>query len=317
MFQDPLATFYRSLSTLLGTGLPIPMALRAAGEGVGSRRFRQAIDAVAFRAGAGTNVAEALAAQPETFDAADVALVEAGERTGTLDRTLLQLAEDRERLGGLRRRLLAGLAYPLFLYHAAAMIPPFPKLILEGLGAWLRPVLMMLVPFWIVVAGLVTLGRSPRGRDLRARLLGWLPICRTILRRSALARFLRVFASAQEAGMSATDTIRTAGHATTDQGLRAAAERGIAIVDDGGGDFGVFFAGVPGVDHAEIAHLRNGEMSGTLVDAVRDVAMVNEERVDRATQAAIRWLPVTMYLVVAAYVAFVVISTWAKLYSRF
>jgi len=315
VFKDDHAIFYRTLSTLLGTGLPVPMALRAAAEGTRSRRFRDAVGTVTYHTGAGTSIAESMAFRPETFDPGDIALVEAGERTGTLGATLLRLAVDRDRVGGLRRKMMAGLAYPVLLYHLAATIPPFPKLILEGFQAWIRPVLLLIVPFWAVIGVLVVLGRTRSGRERRRRLLGMLPFCGTILKRGALSRFLRVLASAMDAGMAAHEAISVAAGATTDIRLRAAAERGRAVVSDGG-DFGTVFAGVPGIDAAELAHLRNGEVSGELVSALREVAAMNEERVDGATDAALRYLPVTMYLAVAAYIAYTVISTYAKMYSK-
>jgi len=315
VFQDDHAIFYRTLSTLLETGLPVPMAVRAASEGTRSKRFRDAAATVSYHTGAGTGIAESMAFRPDTFDAADIALVEAGERTGTIGATLQRLSVDRERAGGMRRKMMAGLAYPILLFHLAATIPPLPKLILGSFQEWFRPVLLMLVPFWTVVAFLVVLGRTRDGRAKRRRLFALLPFCGTILRRGAQARFMRVLASGMDAGMSPSEAVQVAGRATADARLQAAAERGRAIVTDGG-DFGTVFAGVPGIDAAELAHLRNGEMTGELVTTLREVAAMNEERVENATNAALRYLPVTMYLCVAAYIGYTVISTYADMYSR-
>jgi type II secretory pathway component PulF len=308
------AVYYRGLSTLLATGAPASIAMKAAADGVRSGALRRAASDAAYRAGSGLGVAEALAHHPEVFDAADIAVLQAAETTGDLDRALLRLAEEAETAGAVSRRIRAGLLYPAVLWHVAAFVPPIADYVRDGFGAYLGKVLMLLVPFYGIVAILLWLGRSRSGRVLRSRILGHVPFVGKALRRSELARFLRVLANAHDAGLGPVEAATTAFGSTTQAELRSAGRSGLEILA-AGNPFHRFFAVLPWLDEADAMVLATAESTGDLAGALRRLAARHEEMARQAAETTVRLLPLAVYLFVAAYIVWVVVSFYAGYYG--
>ncbi len=92
-----VARFTRTLSALLGAGLPVIMALRVTRGALGNRAMERAIDGVCERVASGRTIAEPME-QCGLFPPLLVQIVSLGEQTGRLDETLAQAStafEDR------------------------------------------------------------------------------------------------------------------------------------------------------------------------------------------------------------------------------
>jgi general secretion pathway protein F len=86
------ARLLRTLSTLLGNGLPLPAALRVARGTLSNHALRASLDEAAKRVKAGEQLHLALAAQKQ-FPPVAAQLTRVGEETGKLDELLLSAAE--------------------------------------------------------------------------------------------------------------------------------------------------------------------------------------------------------------------------------
>jgi general secretion pathway protein F len=86
------ARLLRTLSTLLGNGLPLPNALKVARGTLGNLALRAALDEVTRNVNAGERLHVALAARKE-FPPVAAQLARVGEETGKLDELLLSAAE--------------------------------------------------------------------------------------------------------------------------------------------------------------------------------------------------------------------------------
>ena len=86
------ARLLRTLSTLIGNGLPLPSALRVARGTLSNHALRVALEEAAKRVKAGEHLHVALAAQKD-FPPVAAQLARVGEETGKLDELLLSAAE--------------------------------------------------------------------------------------------------------------------------------------------------------------------------------------------------------------------------------
>jgi general secretion pathway protein F len=86
------ARLLRTLSTLLGNGLPLPTALKVARGTLSNIALRSALDTAAQRVKAGEPLHVALAVE-ESFPPVAAQLARVGEETGKLDELLLSAAE--------------------------------------------------------------------------------------------------------------------------------------------------------------------------------------------------------------------------------
>ena len=94
----------------------------------------------------GASLHEALTEQG-LLDPSAAALVEAGETSGQISQALVDIGAE---LGEIRKQLSVlalSCAYPVFLLVAATFIMPFPKLILEGFGAYMTEVVPPILIF--------------------------------------------------------------------------------------------------------------------------------------------------------------------------
>jgi len=86
-----LAQFAENLSTLISGGLPIAEALQTVGEIVENRRYQEVIFETRDRVRKGEPISAVLAKAPEVFSPVFTQMVLVGERTGTLDTTLMNI----------------------------------------------------------------------------------------------------------------------------------------------------------------------------------------------------------------------------------
>ena len=107
--------FTRQLATLIESGLPLEEVLQAIARQTDHKGLNRIILAVRSRVLEGHTLADALSEFPKTFNELYRAMVDAGERSGTLGTVLVRLAEHSERLHQLRGKIQLALLYPTAL----------------------------------------------------------------------------------------------------------------------------------------------------------------------------------------------------------
>ena len=132
----PLAT--RQLSTLLAADLPVAEALDTLVEIERGTAWEATWTAVRANVGAGSALADALRSTGGTFPATYVALVRAGETSGTLPVVLQRLADQLEAHAATRAQVRSALTYPAIMLTVTAIM-------LGGLLVWVVPQLTQLV----------------------------------------------------------------------------------------------------------------------------------------------------------------------------
>ncbi len=159
--------FFHELTESLRSGRSLPETLeRKARKRVG------ALPALAKRmvAGAGEgSVSEYFESVPGVFSELDREMVIAGAAGGRLESVTRYLASYYESLARVRRRLIAGVMYPVVLLHFAAVVFSIPVALADGTEAFVRSALGILVWFY-AGAALVWIVGGALGRVLeRAR----------------------------------------------------------------------------------------------------------------------------------------------------
>ena len=130
------AELYHQLSQLTMAGLPILRALEQLARNPPARAFREPLQQIIQEISAGGTFTESVQRSGKWISSFDLALLEAGERSGRLDACFRVLADyytDRARTA---RQVIGDLAYPAFLLHFAIFIFPFAQLFTTG--DWLR-----------------------------------------------------------------------------------------------------------------------------------------------------------------------------------
>ncbi len=213
-----------------------------------------------------------------SLDKFALALIQAGEQAGAIDRSLMTVVGILEERRAARRRLVAGFAYPILLLFIAGTVLPLPLIFTAGFGAYLAVAIWMpcFLAAAVVFFGVVVPRQGPDSmlRRLPTSIGFRMPVVRGALRRRGQGFFARVLGRCVESGVPMSDSIRAAASASGSDRLelRAGAivsrlEAGASLVD------ALRVAGF--FDQRFLATIAQGELAGNL-DKTCDVLARDE-----------------------------------------
>ncbi len=294
-----LAMVTRQLATLIGSGLPLEEALRAAARQNERPRTRAIMTAVRARVMEGYSLADGFGQFPRAFPEMYRATVAAGEQTGKLDLVLERLADYTEGRQEMQQKIRLALFYPAILVLVAILVivllmtfvvpevtdafdtagqelPPLTRGMiaisdfLRAQGIWL--VLGLTVAVLAFVYALRNNAFRHRFHQLQLRI----PLVRRVVRGANAARFARTFSILANAGVPVLEAMRIASEVVSNLPMRAAVQGAAVMVREGSGISLALERS--GQFPPMMLHLvASGENSGRL-EAMLDRAATNQER---------------------------------------
>lgn len=120
-FTD-IVNFTRQMSTMVNAGLQLPEALAILKAQTDNPQFSSIISDLEQQIMSGANLADSLARYPKYFSDIYVALVKAGEASGTLDQVLSRLAENLESQQEFRNKVKGAMIYPIIILVAMGVV---------------------------------------------------------------------------------------------------------------------------------------------------------------------------------------------------
>jgi general secretion pathway protein F len=292
----------RQWASLLAAGLTLAESLDSLVDQHEDPRVKQTLSGVRSAVGAGFPLNVALSSFPRAFPPIYVALVRAGEHSGSLPQVLLALAVYLERQAEVRRRTLAALLYPaivsfvgliivlaLMVYvvpqvtavfaHGQRQLPLLTRLLI-GLGNVALPMTLAMIVLGVAV---VSIGRQLLKQVHRQwqfhTLLLRLPVLGSLMRAGETARFAATLAILTRGGVPLLAALETGGAVlrlrplsdavkTARQSVAAGAPLARALAADGA---------FPSL----LVHLvAGGERSGRLPEMLERSATLMQEEVD-------------------------------------
>jgi general secretion pathway protein F len=334
---EDVTIFTRDLALLLRAGARLDDGLELLSSDADLGRLRPVVGKVRASVLAGESLADAFAAHPLLFPAVYVALVRVGEASGTLDRTLELLADERTRAEELRRKLRDALNYPLFLLLAAGcvlvffllfVLPQFSA-VLRELGAKLDPIveafldlsdLMRTYTMEVALASALLpvamwlLLRKPRVRSAVAAQVARFPIVRTLLTFHRTAVFCRNLGILLGSGVTLTTTLRILADVMApnekDSVWSAAADR----VRHGGKLSEALAAGAA-LPPMALRMLRLGEETGQLAILAGRVADFYETKLQRGLARVVSFAGPLAIILISVIVGGLIVSIMTALLS--
>ncbi len=107
-----LIVFNRQLATLFAAGIPLLRALQALAEQMENPTFKEVLLGVTKDIQEGLAFSEALAKHPSVFSGLFIAMIKAGEASGTLDSILMRLSDLAEHDAATKAKIKAATRYP-------------------------------------------------------------------------------------------------------------------------------------------------------------------------------------------------------------
>lgn len=233
-----ISIFARQLAVMMAAGVPLVQSLEIVGRGHENPSMSELILGVKTSIESGRSLAESLAQYPLQFDDLFVHLVDAGERSGTLETLLDKIATYKEKTEKIKKKVKKALIYPSAVLVVAFIVtgimlyfvvPQFQSLF-EGFGADLPAFTQMVVglshfvrDYWwlmgMVVGGTIFAfiffkKRSLKFRRALDRIGLKFPVIGDILYKSAVARFARTLSTMFAAGVPLVEALSSVAKAS-------------------------------------------------------------------------------------------------------
>lgn len=107
--------FTRQLATLIGAGLPLSQSLRTVLEQTENKRLQGVVEDIITSVEGGKSLSDSFAKHPDVFDSVFLALISAGEASGTLDQSLVRIANQQEKDAATMTKIRGALTYPVIV----------------------------------------------------------------------------------------------------------------------------------------------------------------------------------------------------------
>ncbi len=302
---DDLAIFCRQMATLVDAGIPILSGLEAVAEQLENLVLRNVVVKIREDVEGGTNLTAAVAKQSHVFSPLFISMMRAGEASGHLAEVLDRLATYLEKSAALQRRVRSALVYPAIVVTMAVLITgllvltvipafkeifttlgarlPLPTLILLAVSDFLRR--WFLVWFLMSIAGVVVFRRwvlrTPKGRLWFDRTMLRLAIVGPIVRKVAIAKFSRTFATLVRSGVQILAALEIVAETAGNRVVGAAVLQVKASIKEGE-NIATPLAASGVFPPLVVRMISVGEQTGRLDEMLSKVASFYEDQVDAA-----------------------------------
>ena len=330
--------FTRQLSTLIGAGLPLATSLRTVAAQTQAKAMKVVVEEILTNVESGRTLFDAFSQYPETFNGVYLALIKAGETSGTLDLALKRLADQEEKDAAMMSKIKGALVYPAIilvviiavLAFMMTMVVPQVKNLYEDMGEELPALTQFLVNisdffgtfWWLVLMIVVGIGvaiwyfvkRTPTGRKIADSFKIHVPIFGGLFRKLYVSRFARTAEMMLATGVPMLDSIKIAIDATSNVVIEEEYSKSIEVIKGGKPlseaiqDRNYMLPLVP-----QMASI--GEESGKIDEMLGKAAQVYENELDEQINAISTMIEPILMVIMAGLIGVVVGGTLLPIYS--
>jgi type II secretory pathway component PulF len=314
------ATLYRELAKLINAALHLDRSLDLLLAQKGHRVRHQFLTGLKQGIEEGMSLAESV----KKYNAAlvtglELALIEAGERSGKLAMSFNHLARYFAAMDCAEQKARQAMIYPLILAHLAIFLPELPALIVAQEGDHPpRRIMLGLVIVWGSIIGGLMLWRWFTTKAITSPAIdAWMnrvPFMGTARRHWALARFCQVAHSCLLAALNMSETVRLAGRASQSGILNHAAEVAAEQIIEGQ-PLGESLAESGGFDIDFIHSIATAEEVGKIDEEMARWSTAETLAAHESIDRAALWLPKAGYVVVVVFVVYRIVSMVQGIYG--
>lgn len=329
--------FTRQFATLIGAGLPIATSLKTVAGQTQNKAMKAVIEDLLANVEGGRTFGDACAKYPKVFDNVYLALVRAGEMSGTLDESLKRLAEQQEKDAALMSKIRGAMIYPaivlsviilVMVYLMLTIVPQVEQLYkdldkeLPGITTAVVIFSNFIVNYWwlIIIAaiggvfGIIQFSRTEPGIKFFDTVKLNVPVFKVLFRKIYMARFARTAQILLSTGVAMLDTLSISGEAINNVVLNAQIKIVVEKVKGGKAlsvaltDRDYILPLVP-----QMAGI--GEESGKIDEMLGKAAKVYEEEVDEQVRTISTMIEPLLMLMLGGMAALMIGAVLLPIYS--
>ena len=225
--------FSRQLATLIQAGIPLVQSFEIIAKGLPPTRIKTVIETIKNELITGTTLSQSLRQFPEYFNDLYCNLIEAGEKSGTLEKMLENIASYKEKIESIKRKVKTALTYPIAVIMIALLVttgllifvvPQFESLF-KSFNASLPTLTIMIVMLsqffqhdWFLIFSLLSIltyafvylkNNSTQFQQKVDYYLLFTPIIGPLIEKVAIARFARTLSITFAAGLPLLESLKS------------------------------------------------------------------------------------------------------------
>ena len=299
--------FTRQLATLIGAGLPLAQSLRTVQEQTTNKRMQEIVQEIISDVEGGKSLSDSFAKHPEAFNKVYVALVSAGETSGTMDDSLKRLAAQQEKDAAMMSKIRGAMMYPSIVLVVIILVIGFmlftvvPQVegLYRDLNKELPLVTLVMIKtanffsslWWLVILAMIIGGyflaqylKTEQGIRTKDIFKLNVPLFKGMFRKMYMARFARTGQVLLRTGVPMLDMLRITADAVnnviiSESILRASDKvKGGKALSASLSNEDYFLAMVPQM-------IKIGEQSGKIDEMMGKTAQVYEDELDEEIHA--------------------------------
>ena len=299
--------FTRQFATLIGAGLPLAQALRTVSEQTENKKMRSVVDDVLASVESGSSLKDAFAKFPDVFDKVYLALIAAGEMSGTLDESLRRVATQQEKDAAMMSKIRGALTYPVIVLVVIGLVMTFMMVQVVPQVKQLYKDMHQELPFatqiligisdfiinfwWLVLVGIGVAGyffrqylKTESGIKFAANFKLNVPLFSPLFRKLYMARFARTGQLLLSTGVALLDMLNICGDAMNNIIVKKSIDEAGKLVQSGKS----LSESLKGKDYIldMVPQMINiGEQSGKIDEMLGKTAQVYEDELDEQIKA--------------------------------
>lgn len=333
-----ISIFSRQLATMIESGIPLVQSFDIMAKGQSNRKLKDLIEAIKYDIETGLTLSEALKKHPEHFNELFCNLVDAGEKSGSLDVMLDKVATYKEKIETIKKKIKKALTYPMAILVVAILVtagllifvvPQFESLF-KSFGADLPAMTKAVVSmskffqnYWYLIFGTIIGGvfafiyakkHSPNFAQNVDRTLLKIPVIGPILIKASIARYARTLSITFAAGLPLVEALKSVAGATGNIIYSKATDQ-IREEVSTGQQMNIAMDNTHLFPNMVIQMVAIGEESGALEKMLSKVADFYEEEVDNAVDSLSSLLEPIIMCILGVLVGGLVVAMYLPIFK--
>lgn len=329
--------FLRQLSTLIGAGLPLSQSLHTVSGQTANKQMQEVVQEVIADVEGGKSLSSAFGKHPEVFDKIVLALVSAGEASGTLDEALKRVATQKEKDAAMMSKIKGAMIYPaivlvvivgVMLFMLLTVVPQVENLYsdmnkeLPFLTMIMITVSNFLLNFWWAVLIAFGIGiyflrnylRTDSGIKAMDTFKLNVPIFKGMFRKLYMARFARTGQTLLATGVAMLDMLRISSESVNNVIISASIDRAADKVK-GGKALSTSLEPEDYILPMVPQMIKIGEQSGKIDEMMGKTAQVYEDELDEEIRAISTAIEPVLMVFMAVFAGGMVLAILFPIYS--
>lgn len=329
--------FTRQLSTLISAGLPLTQSLNTVFEQTENKKLKSIIQEIIVSVEGGKTLYDSFSKFPKIFDPVFLALVGAGELSGTLDESLQRIANQQEKDAAIASKIKGAMTYPIIVlfvifgvmaFMLLTVVPQVEKLYkdlkqqLPFLTKLMVDMANLFINYWWLILMIIGIGiyffiqylKTESGQRMIDNLKIKMPIFGNMFQKLYMGRFTRTGQTLLSSGVTMLDMLKITSKAVNNSVIERSITRASEKVK-GGKALSASLQPEEYILALVPQMIKIGEQSGRIDEMMGKTAQVYEDELDEQVRTISTAIEPVLMVVLAVVAGSMVAAILLPIYS--